>query len=39
MKNNNKFKKLIYEFDMQSYMFYVRTGYIPKWKMYKYKQL
>jgi hypothetical protein len=25
-----KIKKLIYEYDMATYMFYVRAGYIPK---------
>jgi hypothetical protein len=29
MKNNNKIRKLIYEFDMQTYLFYVRAGYFP----------
>jgi hypothetical protein len=29
-KNNNPIKKLIYEYDMQTYLFYVKAGYIPK---------
>ena len=30
---NNKIKKLIYEYDMDTYMFYVKAGYIPKKKV------
>jgi hypothetical protein len=30
---NNKIKKLIYEYDMMNYMFYVKAGYIPKKRM------
>jgi hypothetical protein len=26
---NNKIRKLIYEFDMPSYFFYIKAGYFP----------
>jgi hypothetical protein len=26
---NNKYKKIIYDFDMLSYQFYVKAGYFP----------
>jgi hypothetical protein len=26
---NNKFKKIIYEYDMLSYFYFVKTGYFP----------